>query len=89
MQADTLKLGHLLPFDSLLIVIKLYMYKSAIMASSNVVVLYSDNEFEPVACNFLTTSPLEFLLAAHTKSELPDMQPTRKVSAALSPELFC
>ena len=74
MQADTLKLGHLLPFDSLLIVIKLDTYKSVMMAISNVVVSYSD-EFEPVACNFLTTSPLEFLLAAHTKSGLPDLQP--------------
>jgi hypothetical protein len=42
MQADTLKLGHLLPFDSLLVVIKLDKYKSVMMASSNVVVSYSD-----------------------------------------------
>lgn len=65
---------------------KLDTYKSVIIASSNVVVSYSDNEFEfeLVACNFLTTSHLEFLLAAYTKLGLPNMQPTRKVSAALS-----
>jgi hypothetical protein len=61
-----LKQGHLLPFDILLVVINLDTYKSVVIATSNLVVSYSDNEFETVACNFLTTPPLEFLLGAHT-----------------------